>query len=104
MFIEIKEDKFEKMAEYTEKMLKYGGRLMSCISELGDEYGINFREHEDEHSHNMMGNRYHEPYMMKNRYSGGHMNYRDHEEWDDDDDDEMNERRGRRRRSNGRYY
>ena len=38
--IEIKEDKFEKMAEYTEKMLKYGGKLMSCLSEVGEEYGM----------------------------------------------------------------
>lgn len=100
--IEIREDKFEKMGELTEKMLKYGGRLMSCISELGDEYGINFREHEDEYHRSMMGNRYHEPYMMNNRYSGGRINYRDHEEWEDEDMDDMHERRSRSRRT-GRY-
>ena len=79
MIIEIKEDKFEKMAEYTEKMLKYGGKLMSCISELEEETGMGHR-----------GGRY-----------GGNMGYR-HE--DDDEDWEMGERRGRRRRdSMGRY-
>lgn len=103
MFIEIKEDKFEKIAEYTEKMLKYGGKIMSCLSEIGEEYGMNFRE-------DGYGNRYGER---------GGMNYRDGEDYrrsmmgsrggsmgyrEDDDDDEMNERRGRRRRSNGRYY
>lgn len=99
--IEISEDKFEKMGELTEKMLKYGGRLMSCISELGDQYGISFRDHEGGmhrehdgygrygHPHEGMGERY--PYMGR-----GHINYRD-----DEDDEEMRERR--RRDSRGRY-
>lgn len=101
--IEISESKFEKMGELTEKMLKYGGKLMSCISELGDEHGINFREHEDGYQRSMMGNRYHEPYMMNNRYSGGRINYRDQEEWEDDDmEGDMHERRRRNRM--GRYY
>ena len=92
--IEISEPKFEKMAEYTEKMLKYGGRLMSCISELGEEHGIHFREHEHDgygrygRHEDGMNERY--PYM-----GGGHIMYRDH---DDDDEDEMNERRRRSRR------
>ena len=82
--IEITEDKFDKMAEYTEKMLKYGGKLMSCLSDMGEEYGMNYRENED--------------YGRYGRRSG--MNYRD-DEWDED---EMSERRGRRRRdSMGRY-
>lgn len=97
--IEIKEDKFEKMAEYTEKMLKYGGKLMSCISELGEEHGMSFRDgmnyrNEDEYSRSMMGSR-------GGYGSRGGMNYRE-EDWDDE---EMSERRGGgRRRSNGRYY
>lgn len=105
--IEIKEDKFDKMAEYTEKMLKYGGKLMSCISEVGEEYGMSFkdnddmgyREHEDDYNRSMMGNHA----RRNNRYYSerGSMGYRE----DDWDDEEMNERRGRRRRdSRGRYY
>lgn len=82
--IEITEDKFDKMAEYTEKMLKYGGKLMSCLSDTGEEYGMNYREHED--------------YGRYGKRSG--MNYRD-DEWDED---EMSERRSRRRKdSMGRY-
>ena len=104
--IEIKEDKFDKMAEYTEKMLKYGGKLMSCISEVGEEYGMSFREnddmgyreHEESYSRSMMGNR--GRYGNRSYGERGSMGYRD-EDWDDE---EMNERRGRRRRSNGRYY
>ena len=84
--IEITEDKFDKMAEYTKKMLKYGGKLMSCLSDMGEEYGMNYREHED---YGRYGKR-------------GGMNYRD-DEWDEDE--MVGERReGRRRRSNGRYY
>lgn len=104
MFIEIKEDKFEKIAEYTEKMLKYGGKIMSCLSEIGEEYGMNFRE-------DGYGNRYGERGGYGNRYSGGSMNgrygmrggmnYRDEEEWEDD---EMNERRGVRGSGRGRRY
>lgn len=98
--IEISEDKFGKMAEYTEKMLKYGGKLMSCISEMGEDYGMSFRDEEryrerggmnyrdedEEYGRSMMGG--HRGYGMR-----GGMNYRD-EDWDD----EINERRGRRRR------
>lgn len=97
--IEINEDKFDKMAEYTEKMLKYGGKLMSCLSEVGEDYGISFRggmnyRDEEEYSRSMMGNR--------RGYSGRGYNERDDDEWEEG---EMSERRGgRRRRSNGRYY
>ena len=102
MIIEIKEDKFEKMAEYTEKMLKYGGKLMSCLSSVGEEYGMSFRD-------GGMNYREHEEYGRYGKHSGGmnerypymggsHIMYRDH----DEDEYEMGERR--RRRSNGRYY
>ena len=99
--IEITEHKFEKIADYTEKMLKYGGKLMSCISEIGDAYGMSFREYEEYPKHMMGG---HDSYGRYGRvHEGGRINYRD-EEWDDDDDDMMNERRSRRRRdSRGRY-
>lgn len=100
MIIEIKEDKFEKMAEYTEKMLKYGGKLMSCLSEVGEDYGMSFRE-------GGMNYREHEEYGRYGKHSGGmnerypYMGMRD----DEDYEDEMNERRGGRRRrdSMGRY-
>ena len=32
--IEIKEDKLQNLSEYTEKVLKYGGKLMQCLEEL----------------------------------------------------------------------
>ena len=109
--IEIKEDKFEKMAEYTEKMLKYGGKLMSCLSEVGEEYGMQLREGSYGNrggqggSYGRYGNRY-EDMDMRGR---GSMGYRDEDD-DWDDDDEMSERRGvrgsgrgRRRDSMGRY-
>lgn len=93
--IEIKEDKFEKMAEYTEKMLKYGGKLMSCLSEVGEEHGYGHREG--------YGMRYGSGSTINSRYGYG---MRDDEDWDEMDEryDDMNERRGRRRRdSRGRY-
>lgn len=105
--IEIKEDKFEKMAEYTEKMLKYGGKLMSCLSEVGEDYGMSFRDEERYRERGGMNYREHEEYGRYGKHSGGmnerypYMGMRD----DEDYEDEMNERRGgRRRRSNGRYY
>ena len=100
--IEIKDDKFDKMADYTEKMLKYGGKLMSCLSEIGEEYGMSFREHDGMGYREQGTSRY----GMGSRGQGGgrygeRMYYRD-DEWDDDD--EMSERRGGRRRdSRGRY-
>ena len=105
--IEISEDKFGKMAEYTEKMLKYGGKLMSCISEMGEDYGMSFRDEERYRERGGMNYREHEEYGRYGKHSGGmnerypYMGMRD----DEDYEDEMNERRGgRRRRSNGRYY
>ena len=105
--IEISEDKFGKMAEYTEKMLKYGGKLMSCISEMGEDYGMSFRDEERYRERGGMNYREHEEYGRYGKHSGGmnerypYIGMRD----DEDYEDEMNERRGgRRRRSNGRYY
>lgn len=94
--IEINESKFDKMSEYTEKMLKYGGKLMSCLEELGEEHGYGHR--------GGYGNRYDDEYSS--RYGMGRygMGYRDDEDWDDDDE-MMGQRRGRGRRrdSRGRY-
>ena len=36
MMIEISESKVEKMSDYAEKMLRYGGKLMQCIEELSE--------------------------------------------------------------------
>ena len=68
--IEITENKVNEMSELVEKMLKYGGKLMHCIDEMGDDkYG-------------RMGHRNPMP------------DYRDN--WDDDDD-RYGERHGGRR-------
>lgn len=38
--IEITEDKYSELAENAEKMLKYGGKVMSCLDSLkGGRYG-----------------------------------------------------------------
>jgi hypothetical protein len=40
MMIEISESKVEKMSDYAEKMLRYGGKLMQCIEELSEGEGM----------------------------------------------------------------
>lgn len=93
--IQIEESKFEKMAEYTEKMLKYGGKLMSCISEIGEHHGMSFR---DDEKHRMMREE-HYPYHHE-----GRMNYRDDDDYDEDEIHERRYRRGgSRMRGTGRY-
>lgn len=76
--IEISESKLDKMSELTEKMLKYGGKLMQCIEEMSE-------------SSERMGE----------RHSGGHSSSRFGERYEDDLEREYNERR--RRGSDGRY-
>lgn len=96
LMIQIEESKLDKMSEYTEKMLKYGGKLMSCLSELEEESGMG---HRGGRYGGNMGYRHEDDEMRMGMR--GRMNYRDEE---DDDDWEMGERRGRRRRdSRGRY-
>lgn len=57
--VKITEDKLGTMAEYAEKMLHYGGRLMGCIEEMQGGYGQR------------------EAYGMRDTYgSHGTMNYR----------------------------
>ena len=92
--IEISEHKLDKATDYAEKMLKYGGMLMQCLSEWGDESGYGERG-DEEYRRSMMGNRM----GYGSRYGG--MNPRE-DEWEDD---EMSERRGGRSRrdSMGRY-
>lgn len=93
--IEISEHKLDKATDYAEKMLKYGGMLMQCLTEWEDESGYGERGGQESYSRSMMGSR--GSYGMR----GGDMSYRDEEEWDDE---MMGERRGRRRRdSMGRY-
>lgn len=41
--IEITESKLDKMSDLAEEMLTAVGRLMHCISELGEESGLNMR-------------------------------------------------------------
>lgn len=89
MKIIVTESKKEKMSEYAEKMLKYGGKLMQCIEELGDD-DMGQREEDDD-----MGERGGRGYGMRH---GGDYGNRYGNRWADDD---MGERR---RRSNGRFY
>lgn len=79
--IKIEEGKVDKMSDYAEKMLKYGGKLMSCIEELS-EGGYGERDDDDDWEDDDMG--------MREGYRGGRSGYRD----------EMGMRRSRR---TGRY-
>lgn len=59
--IKIEESKVDKMSDYAEKMLKYGGKLMHCIEELSDGY-MGEREDDDDEEEDFgmrggMGNR-----------------------------------------------
>lgn len=104
--IEITEKKYDKLSEHIEESLRHLGKAMSCISEIGEPYGLGYRDDEsmgyrEGYSHggrsyrrDMMGSRY-DNYEMR-----GGMGYKD-DEWMDED--EMHERRGRRRDSRGRY-
>jgi hypothetical protein len=96
--IEVTEHKLNKATDYAEKMLKYGGMLMQCLTEwsedggYGERGGMNYREHEEYGRYGKHSG------SMNERYP--YMGMRD----DEDYEDEMNERRGRRRRdSMGRY-
>ena len=103
--IEITEKKYEKLSEHIEESLRHLGKAMSCISEIGEPYGLGYRDEEsmgyrEGYSHegrsyrrNMIGSRY-DNYGMR-----GGMGYKDD---DDEWEDEMGERRRRSRRT-GRY-
>lgn len=81
--IRIEEHKVDKMSDYAEKMLKYGGKLMSCIEELS-EGGYGERDDDDEEDDD-------DDMGMREGYRGrGRSGYRD----------EMGMRRSRR---TGRY-
>ena len=58
--IEITESKVEKMSDYAEKMLKYGGKLMQCIEELSGGESMGRRERyydDDDERYDEMGDR-----------------------------------------------
>lgn len=104
--IEISEKKYEKLSDHIEESLRHMGKAMSCIAEIGEPYGLGYRDDEsmgyrDGYSH---GGRSYRKDMMGSRYDNygmrGGMGYKD-DEWMDED--EMHERRGRRRDSMGRY-
>ena len=80
------------MADYAEKMLRYGGKLMQCLDELDEESDMGERD-DDMGYRGRMGNRHTMGRRMRDDMG-------EREDWDDDDDD-MGERRGRN--SRGRY-
>lgn len=110
--IEITEKKYDKLSEHIEESLRHLGKAMSCISEIGEPYGLGYRDDEsmgyrEGYSHegrsyrkDMMGSRY----GMRSRYDNygqrGDYGYRDDEDWEEME--EMGERRRRSRRT-GRY-
>lgn len=85
--IKITSEKVDKATEYAEKMLKYGGKLMTCLEEWSEEAGM-MGERSGRGGSGSYGNRY--SYGM-----------REQEDWDDDD--EMMGERRRRSRTTGRY-
>ena len=92
--ITIDEGKKEKMSEYAEKMLKYGGKLMQCIESLNEE-------DEDE----SMGERYGERYGergVERMGRGGNYGARYGERYGERDDDEMDDEEDFGMRGGGR--
>lgn len=95
--IEISEKKYDKLSEHIEESLRHLGKAMSCIAEIGEPYGLGYRDEEQmmypdgRHSRSMMGSRY----GMRGGYGR-----RDDDDWDEDE--MMGERRRRSRRT-GRY-
>lgn len=85
--IEITETKMTDLYEYAEKMLKYGGKMMSCLEDMKEGKSIGHRGY-------------------GNRYDMGERDGYGERDWEDDDDDggygnRMGERRGVR--GTGRY-
>lgn len=48
VMIEISESKVEKMSDYAEKMVRYGGKLMQCLEELSNGESMGERWDDDE--------------------------------------------------------
>jgi hypothetical protein len=54
--IRIEESKVDKMSDYAEKMLKYGGKIMQCLEELSDgEMGERDDDDDEEEDFGMRG-------------------------------------------------
>ena len=104
VMIEITEKKYEKLSDHIEESLRHLGKAMSCIAEIGEPYGLGYRDEESMRSHEGHPYRKSSHYGMRSRYDNygdRYMGYKDDEdEWDDDD--MMGERRRRSRRT-GRY-
>lgn len=83
--IEIEENKIEHLAEYAEKMLRYGGKLMECIEDLSGRSDMGQRE----------GGRY-------GNYGSRMYDNREYDRYDRYDREDMGERRGVP--GSGRYY
>ena len=100
--IQIEESKLDKMSEYTEKMLKYGGKMMQCLEELSEEGGMGQRGGQG--GGGSYGNRYGERSGggYGNRYGerGGYGMREEEDEWEDEMS--MRERRGVRGSGRGR--
>ena len=106
--IEITEKKYDKLSEHIEESLRHLGKAMSCIAEIGEPYGLGYRDDESmgyphegrSYRKDMMGSRY----GMRSRYDNygqrGDYGYKDDDDWDEDE--MMGERRRRSRRT-GRY-
>lgn len=80
--IKIEEGKVDKMSDYAEKMLKYGGKLMSCLEELSEGgYGERDDDDDDDEMEGMRGGyrggygmREYDGYgMRRNRRTGRYM-------------------------------
>lgn len=75
MMIEIEDSKVEKMSDYAEKMLKYGGKLMQCIEEISESRGGMGQRYEDDDyddEYDDMGQR--GGYGNRGGYGGGYGN------------------------------
>ena len=81
VMIEITEDKFEGLYENAEKMLKYGGKLMTCLESM------------KENSRDRYGERNRMPDYRG--YGGGRHGMREHEDYEDMRHREERERMGR---------
>jgi len=86
--IEITEDKFDGLYENAEKMLKYGGKLMTCLESMKEK------------------SRYGERNRMPDYrgYGGGRGGMREHEDYEDMRHREEHERMGRDYRGYGDEY
>lgn len=90
MMIQITDDKVNKMSDLCEEMLAIGGKLMSCIEQMGHESEMGERRHRG-----MIGMR--EPMGYGERYGNmGGMRY-PYDETPNEDWSEYGDRRMRRR-------